>query len=67
MPKGKMKEYDSSRGCGVIIDCDSGQSLLVYANYINLKEGEILKEGQDVEYEIEIHRHVNWPINVRIV
>ena len=67
MSKGKVKEYDLTRGCGVIIDFGTGQQLTVYANYIKLGKGESLKEGQEVEYEIENNRHTNWAINVRIV
>jgi len=48
-----------------IIDFNTGQQLIVYANHINLKKGETLKEGQEVEYEIENNRHRNWAINVR--
>ena len=66
MSKGKVIEYDSSRGCGVIVDTDTGQQLTVYANYISEK-GEILKEEQDVEYEIESNRPRNWAVNVRIL
>ena len=56
MSKGKVKEYNSDRGHGTVIDFDTGQQLTVYANYINLKKNEILKENQEVEYEIENHR-----------
>jgi cold shock CspA family protein len=67
MFKGKVKEYDSSRGCGVIVDYQSGQHLTVYANYIDLKKDEILKAGQEVEFDIENNRHRNWAINVTIL
>ena len=64
MAKGKVKEYDSNRGCGIIIDFDTGQLLTVYANYISLRIGETLKKDQNVEYEIENKRNENWAINV---
>lgn len=67
MSKGTVREYDSSRGCGVIIDFDTKQELTVYANYIDLKTGEIFQEGQDVEYEIEPNRHRSWAVHVTIV
>ena len=67
MSKGKVKEYDSNRGYGIIVDSQTGQQLAVYANYINLKKGEILKEGEEVEYEIENNRTRNWAINVKIL
>ena len=67
MPKGKVKEYDASRGCGIIIDFSTGQQITVYANYINLKSGEIFQKGQDVEYEVENNRHQNSAINIRIL
>ena len=67
MPRGKVKEYDSDRGCGSIVDFETGQQLTVYANYICLQSRNNLEEGQDVEYEIENNRHKNWAINVRIV
>lgn len=66
MSKGNVREYDPARGCGVITDIETGQQLTVYANYISLKKDEILREGQEVEYEIENNRYRNWAINVRI-
>ena len=65
MSKGKVKEYYPSRRFGSIIDCDSGQELIVYANSVDPKVGETLKEGQDVEYDIEHRRNENSAINVR--
>lgn len=65
MSKGKVEKYDSSHGCGIIVDSLSGKRLTVYANYIDLKTGETLKEGQEVEYDIENNRPRNWAINVR--
>lgn len=67
MSKGKVKEYDLNRGCGIIIDFDTGQNLTVYANYLDLKDGETLKVGQEVEYKKENNRHRQWLIDVRIV
>ena len=67
MSKGKVKEYDSSRGYGTIVDTDTGQELAVYANYVTLEKGSSLREGQGVEYEIENNRHQNWAINVRVL
>ncbi len=67
MSKGKIKEYDASRGCGVIVDAETGQQFTVYANYIILKVGEILQIGQAVEYTVENNRHRNLAVNVRIV
>jgi len=66
MSKGKVKEYDSERGYGIIIDFDTGQQLTVYANYISLKKGEILKKGDEVEYDTEKSRNGNWAVNVKI-
>lgn len=66
MSKGKVKEYNPERGCGVIIDTESGQRLTVYANYLKLLKGEILCQNQAVEYEIEKNLHENWAVNVRL-
>ena len=67
MLKGKVKEYDSSRGCGIIVNIDSGQQVTVYANNINFKDGETLNEGQEVTYDIEKKRHENWAVNIEIL
>ena len=67
MSKGKVKEYNQSRGCGVIFDLGTGQELIVYANYISLEKGETLKAGQDVEYDIENKRNDIWAINVKVL
>ena len=65
MSKGKVQEYDPGRGCGIIVDFDTNQQLKVYANYVSLREGETLKEDQEVEYEIKNNQPRNWAINVR--
>lgn len=62
MSKGKVKEYDPSRGCGIIVDANTGIQLTVYGNYIRLKQGEFLQKEQEVEYEIE---NRIWAVNVR--
>jgi cold shock CspA family protein len=67
MSKGTVKEYKSNRGYGTIIDGESLQKLTVYANYLDLKEGETLAEGQVVEYKIHNSRQGHWAINVRII
>ena len=67
MPKGKVKEYEPARECGTIIDSDTGEELTVYANYLKLGEGVILKEGQTVEYEIERSRHTSSIRNLRVL
>ena len=67
MSIGKVKEYDSARGCGIVVDSETGRQLTVYANYTSLEEGETLKAGQDVEYEIKNNRNENWAVNVRLL
>ena len=67
MSKGKVMDYDSNRGCGNIVDFDTGQHLTVYANYITFKDGETLNKGQEVSYEIENKRNEFWAINVKIL
>lgn len=67
MPKGKVKEYDAKSGYGIIIDFETGHQLAAYANYINLKDGEVLKREQEVEYDVQTTRHEKWAINVRVI
>ena len=67
MPKGKVKEYDLDHGDGIIVDSETGDRLIVYANYVKLKQKKFLREGLVVEYETEDHRHGNWAVNVRII
>lgn len=67
MSKGKVFEYDPSRGCGRIIDSLTGESLVVYANSVDTEIRQSMKEGQSVEYEIEYHRGENWAVYVRVV
>ena len=66
MSKGKVREYDPNRGFGVIIDTETGQQLSVYANYVNLPDGDVLKKDLEVEYEMKNDRHGNWASNVRL-
>jgi cold shock CspA family protein len=65
MSKGRVKGYFPLRGFGSIVDSATGHKLIVYANYVSLLKGVILKEGQEVEYEIEKQRNESWAINVR--
>lgn len=67
MPTGIVKEYNPERGYGVIVSAETGHKLTVYANYINLKEGEVLKINQEVEFEVERDRNTNTAVNVRIL
>ena len=67
MLKGKVMEYDPSRGCGSIIDLATGRHLTIYANYINFENGETLTQGQEVTFEIESKRSENCAVNVKIV
>ncbi|MDE2027613.1 MAG: cold shock domain-containing protein [Candidatus Omnitrophica bacterium] len=67
MFKGTVKDYNTDRGYGTIIDSATGQNLTVYANFIEFQKGQILKAGQEVEFEIEYQRHENWAVHVRIV
>jgi cold shock CspA family protein len=65
MAIGRVKGYFPQRGFGSIVDSDTGHKLTVYANYLNLLKGVILKEGQEVEYEIEKQCNESWAVNVR--
>lgn len=67
MSLGQVKEYDANRGYGIIVDFDTKQELTVYANYLDLRQGEILTQGQKVEYDIENNRRRNWAIHVKIL
>lgn len=68
MPKGKVKEYNSNRGFGTIIDDEGEKEHTVYANSVSLNPGEILKKGQEVEFEIDGNKHRdNRAVNVRII
>ena len=67
MSKGKVETYNTDRGYGVIVDSETGQKLTVYSNYTDLKTGETLTEGLEVEYDIESNRHRNFAINVKVL
>ncbi|MCA9402849.1 MAG: cold shock domain-containing protein [Candidatus Omnitrophica bacterium] len=66
MPRGKVQEYHTERGHGTILDFGSNQPITVYANYVQLKPGQNLKEGMEVEYEILNNRSSYLAINVTI-
>jgi cold shock CspA family protein len=67
LSKGKVTEFSVKQGCGRIVDSSTGESLVVYANSLDLEKGQELQEGQAVEFQIEYHRSQNWAIYVRIV
>lgn len=64
---GKVKEYDSNRGYGIIQETSSGTQFVVYANYVNIKKGETLKVGQNVEFDPQDNRSETWAVNVRVL
>lgn len=65
MSRGTVKNFDPDQGYGAIIDGASGRQLVVYANYVKLGAGSILKQGQLVEYDLEDHGMQCWAVNVR--
>lgn len=67
MLRGKVKEYNPSRGCGIIEETSSGDKLVVYANYVIIKKGEVLKAGQIVEFDKQNNRSETWAVNVRVL
>lgn len=64
MSLGKVKEYDSIRGRGIIVEDSGGNEFVVYADYIDIKNGESLKAGQNVEFD---SRSEVWAINVKVM
>ena len=65
MSKGRVTGYFPHRGFGNIVDSNTGLKLVVYANYLKILDGDILREGQEVEYDIERQRNETWAVNVR--
>jgi cold shock CspA family protein len=64
---GTVKEYNKQRGYGVIIDSESGAFFTVYANYLVLKAGEELRQGQAVEFDVENYYNDKCTVNVKIL
>ncbi len=48
MPQGKVKWFDDQKGYG-FIQQDSGDDIFVHHSEV---DGGVLKEGQDVEFEV---------------
>ena len=67
MQKGRVKEYSKDRGYGVIIDNRTGWQHMVYADLINLKKGQALLKGQEVEFDFKNCSQRDGAINVRIL
>lgn len=67
MSFGLVKEYDQSRGCGIIVELPGSDEYAVYANYIYMKRGDSLKAGQKVEFEKKNNRTEVWAINVKVL
>jgi cold shock CspA family protein len=65
MSTGRVAGYFPLRGFGSIIDSDTGHKLVVYANYLSLLKGAVLKEGQEVEFDIDKQPNESWAVNVR--
>jgi len=64
---GIVKEYDASRGCGIIVENGSRRDYVVFANYVYMKRGCTLIAGQDVEFELQDNLKEIWAINVRVL
>jgi cold shock CspA family protein len=65
MATGRVTGYFPQRGFGNIVDSLTGHKLIVYANYLQLLSGDVLKEGQEVEYDIEKKSRESWAVNVK--
>lgn len=64
---GKVKEYDASRGYGIIEETSTSAQYVVYANYVKIKKGDVLKAGQSVGFDAENNRAETWAVNVRVL
>lgn len=54
MEQGKVKWFDSEKGFGFIEPEDNGKDIFVHRNNIeNLDYDEGLREGEEVEFEVE--------------
>lgn len=54
MPRGKVKWFSIEKGYGFIRPDDGGTDVFIHRNNIEgLGWGEGLREGEDVEYELE--------------
>ena len=61
MAKGKVKWFDDQKGYG-FIEQDNGDDLFVHHSEI---QGDSLREGQDVEFEVGEGRKGPCAVNVR--
>ncbi|MBL8012804.1 MAG: cold shock domain-containing protein [Candidatus Omnitrophica bacterium] len=67
MLKGRVKEYNPDRRYGIIVETSTGAEFVVYANYVNIKKGDDLKVGQNVEFDPQDNRSETWAVNVRVL
>jgi cold shock CspA family protein len=67
MAKGLVKEYNSDRGYGIIIDCRTGWQHMIYARQLKLLKGQILKMGQLIEFDITGLSEEKDIVNVRVL
>lgn len=63
MNKGKVKFYNETKGFGFIIDADSSEDHFVHATGL-IDE---IKEGDEVEYELQEGKRGLNAINVKVV
>lgn len=63
MKKGKVKFFNESKGFGFIIDDETGEDRFVHVT--GLKED--IKEGDNVEFELQDGRRGVTAVNVRVI
>ncbi len=63
MKKGKVKFFNEAKGFGFIIDDETGEDRFVHVT--GLKED--IKEGDNVEFELQDGRRGVTAVNVRVI
>ncbi|MFZ4775855.1 MAG: cold-shock protein [Terrimicrobiaceae bacterium] len=53
MPKGTVKWFNDKKGFGFIVDPEMGEDVFVHFSVIADKGYRTLKDGDEVEYEVE--------------
>lgn len=67
MPTGTVKWFNSAKGYGFITPEDGGDDVFVHISAVQYIGMSTLKEGQWLQYEVEINRKTRKPqaINLR--
>ena len=65
MPSGKVKWFNSSKGYGFITDDDTNKDIFLHVSALEESKLRVLKEDQEVKFDIKEEKNKLQAINIK--